>query len=349
MTINTFLKRLLSAAALALGLSAAAGDVALSGTDGTGFISLSELNNEVVEPNTDQPGSKQFDYPYYFDANSGLYVMLVAEPLSEASVYAEEAIFTVENKTITDADFGFFDFGLMSYDDALVSATGQSIVGPSDLTFELDGTDVSPIFGPRNPNNEFGWSYRLSVANVTGSGLTFEGGQLVSIDLLGDIVVSVFFADQFEITPPFTESGSFRIAGNQLVFDLDQTQDLTTPLGLISDSRMVFNRSGTIEGIALPDSDGDGADDGSDNCTLTANASQLDADSDGYGNACDADFNNDCATNFVDFAALSNAFLSTNALYDLNGDGSVNFLDISFFSTLFLTEPGPSALTAVCN
>ena len=41
------------------------------------------------------------------------------------------------------------------------------------------------------------------------------------------------------------------------------------------------------------DSDGDGVDDAADNCIEDPNASQVDADGDGCGNACDADFSQD--------------------------------------------------------
>ncbi len=100
----------------------------------------------------------------------------------------------------------------------------------------------------------------------------------------------------------------------------------------------VFGASGVVA-----DADMDGVPDASDNCSLRPNPSQIDTDSDLFGNACDADFNNDGSTNFLDFVQLSSAFLSTDALFDLNGDGSVNFLDIAIFSELFLTPPGPGA------
>ncbi len=50
-------------------------------------------------------------------------------------------------------------------------------------------------------------------------------------------------------------------------------------------------RSAAAEVTAgLPDSDGDGASDGCDNCPATPNGAQLDADGDGVGDLCDADF-----------------------------------------------------------
>jgi hypothetical protein len=91
------------------------------------------------------------------------------------------------------------------------------------------------------------------------------------------------------------------------------------------------------------DTDGDGVPDSRDNCTQVANANQLDSDGDGYGNACDADLNNDGIVNSLDISALRTAFGSTSLLGDLNGDGVVNALDVSQMRRLFGTRPGPSA------
>ncbi len=55
----------------------------------------------------------------------------------------------------------------------------------------------------------------------------------------------------------------------------------------------------------MVDSDGDGVDDPFDNCPVHANPDQLDGDGDGYGNRCDADFNQDGVVGLPDFAALA--------------------------------------------
>ncbi|MFK8029819.1 MAG: peptidoglycan DD-metalloendopeptidase family protein [Gammaproteobacteria bacterium] len=99
-----------------------------------------------------------------------------------------------------------------------------------------------------------------------------------------------------------------------------------------------------------PDSDGDGQDDYEDNCRTVSNPNQLDADSDGFGNVCDGDLNNDMTVNFVDFSILSQAFLSSpgqsnwNPNADFNGDNVVNFVDIAQFPNFFLQSPGPSGM-----
>ncbi|MFK8029617.1 MAG: DUF5060 domain-containing protein [Gammaproteobacteria bacterium] len=98
------------------------------------------------------------------------------------------------------------------------------------------------------------------------------------------------------------------------------------------------------------DSDSDGISDTLDNCLLVENAAQIDVDADGYGNACDPDFNNDCSVNFIDYSDLTDRFLNTNEdLYDLTGDGVINFDDVLVFSNFFQLSPGPSGTTQECT
>ncbi|MEM7081170.1 MAG: dockerin type I domain-containing protein [Pseudomonadota bacterium] len=98
------------------------------------------------------------------------------------------------------------------------------------------------------------------------------------------------------------------------------------------------------EPLAFVDTDGDGVQDELDNCVLVSNADQLDTNSDGFGNLCDADLNNDGVINFIDLSLLSSLFLMTDDDADLNGDGVVNFIDVSLLSQQFLQVPGPSGI-----
>ncbi|MFK8031094.1 MAG: hypothetical protein AB8G18_12735 [Gammaproteobacteria bacterium] len=114
------------------------------------------------------------------------------------------------------------------------------------------------------------------------------------------------------------------------------------------------------------DTDGDGLLDFEDNCISAPNPAQDDSDGDGIGNSCDADIaggvpgENDCVVNFLDLAALSEAFLSSpgspnwNPDADIWGpggepDGVVNFLDVSRLPQLFLAVPGPSGRGNLCT
>lgn len=92
----------------------------------------------------------------------------------------------------------------------------------------------------------------------------------------------------------------------------------------------------------LVDTDGDGIADDADNCLAAPNATQLDTDEDGHGNACDADFNNDCIVNVVDLGIFRTLFFQPNNQGDLNGDGIVAVIDLGIFRTLYFGTPGPS-------
>jgi hypothetical protein len=93
------------------------------------------------------------------------------------------------------------------------------------------------------------------------------------------------------------------------------------------------------------DTDSDGIADYRDNCITIPNPEQHDSNHDGYGNACDADFNNDGFVNFADLAIMKSTFFSDDADSDLNEDGFVNFADLSILKSLFFKPPGPSTFS----
>lgn len=95
--------------------------------------------------------------------------------------------------------------------------------------------------------------------------------------------------------------------------------------------------------VVEADTDGDSIADSIDNCTNQPNTNQIDSDGDGFGNRCDADLNNDCTVNIVDFSIFRSQYLSTGPLSDFNSDNIVNIVDFSIFRSLYLQPPGPSA------
>ncbi|MCP5152824.1 MAG: thrombospondin type 3 repeat-containing protein [Ectothiorhodospiraceae bacterium] len=102
--------------------------------------------------------------------------------------------------------------------------------------------------------------------------------------------------------------------------DLDPSNDtasIDTTAGIDTDG------DGTIDALD-PDDDGDGVDDGADNCPLIANANQLDTDDDGAGNACDDDDDGDGISDAAESAAGLDPLDAADAGGDLDGDGLTN-------------------------
>jgi hypothetical protein len=117
----------------------------------------------------------------------------------------------------------------------------------------------------------------------------------------------------------------------------------------------------SFAGLA-PDFDSDGIPDVLDKCTLDSRNSvapaTCDADTDGYGNTCDGDFNQDFSVNATDFLMFFvPAFKGFDPTpwpqgMDMNCDSSVNATDfLMFFVPKFKNapplggnKPGPSGL-----
>ncbi|MES2673811.1 MAG: S8 family serine peptidase [Pseudomonadota bacterium] len=106
----------------------------------------------------------------------------------------------------------------------------------------------------------------------------------------------------------------------------------------------------TINNTGIPDTDGDDVYDDQDNCTKIPNPNQCDSDSDGYGNLCDADFNNNGFVNKKDRELITkNLFTKSKApqfsQYDMNCSGGRVDLEDYFLALIkHGTQPGPSGL-----
>ncbi|MDJ0866729.1 MAG: thrombospondin type 3 repeat-containing protein [Myxococcota bacterium] len=97
------------------------------------------------------------------------------------------------------------------------------------------------------------------------------------------------------------------------------------------------------------DFDEDGTGDERDNCIEVANRDQVDTDGDGWGNACDADFDQDGWVGISDFVVLREQFGRSDAdpefdpAADADSDGVVGIRDFNAFRAQFGGPPGPSA------
>lgn len=95
------------------------------------------------------------------------------------------------------------------------------------------------------------------------------------------------------------------------------------------------------------DDDGDGVPYRFDNCAFIYNPDQRDTDGDGYGNLCDADFDNNGLVNVNDFNRMKARLNITPVVdvnIDLDGNGAVNINDLNRLKTLLGKPPGPSGL-----
>jgi len=106
---------------------------------------------------------------------------------------------------------------------------------------------------------------------------------------------------------------------------------------------------------AVVDTDGDLVPNQFDNCSAVANGpnqttNQVDSDLDGYGNRCDADYDNNFATTAADFGVFLGTF-GTNNLgeTDHDGNGTITAADFGIFLGKFsgvgaANQPGVSGL-----
>jgi hypothetical protein len=103
--------------------------------------------------------------------------------------------------------------------------------------------------------------------------------------------------------------------------------------------------------IARSVGDGDNLPPSADNCAWLPNPNQLDTNQDGYGNACDADWDDDGLVGGGDYLALGMAFgaVSPDPRYDPDldstGDGAIGGPEYLLLGMSFGEPPGPSGLT----
>jgi hypothetical protein len=105
---------------------------------------------------------------------------------------------------------------------------------------------------------------------------------------------------------------------------------------------------GTI--LLYGDLDEDEMWDPDDNCLIVENADQRDADADGYGTACDADYNNDGWADYADFEIFKASYGTRESderyllALDHDSNGVITFTDFLAFLPLAGAAPGPSGL-----
>lgn len=103
---------------------------------------------------------------------------------------------------------------------------------------------------------------------------------------------------------------------------------------------------------SVQDADSDLIPDSFDNCSTTSNgpnnaSNQGDCDLDGYGNACDADYDQDGVVTGADFGLFLSAFgfpVGVGNCRDHDEDGTISGSDFGLFLSQFGGPPGPGGL-----
>lgn len=217
------------------------------------------------------------------ETNEGVWTAIIASPQSASSdysVFGDEFYGgvqpTINNQTVTQSDFSTLSAGRIDYDNSQVAAAGPDTIAASELTFnfntfEWDGvvdaeprsnftftgapiniSPFSPVYTAFNDGSGAGNAqlfYQISIDNVTGDGLTFQDGELVSMDIAGDVTIEATAA-QLAGFGSGTYLGTFSASGLDYAFDVSGTD----AFAFFNGASLIMNRTGTASLVPEPTS-----------------------------------------------------------------------------------------------
>ncbi len=216
--------------------------------------------------------------------------------------------------------------------DAYDTTSSANFLGTEDADILQDGDDLSLGLAPVNAIG----LYLMTTDTLADGDLSLTAGGATAALVAADVQQTladgstVYFLGIIDPETAFTSASLTTIGGGSFLYNLD---DITT--------------------AQAPDGDGDGIADGFDNCTERPNGPaipdaggnvQRDTDGDGFGNACDADLNNDGLVTVTDFLMLRGVLNTADPDADLNGDGLVTVTDFLILRSFLNQPPGPSGL-----
>ncbi|WP_309380349.1 PEP-CTERM sorting domain-containing protein [Cerasicoccus frondis] len=241
----------------------------IEGLDGSGNPSPSH-NGLPDYPNYQAPAG------YY---NEGNYIAIITSPLDTTNDYSGISTnfyggtpLTINNLTTTQANASTMSAGHIIFDESVLTGVGTETIGVGDLTFDFDIyqwdgfttgdggpfevtgapeyiSPFSPIYTVYNDGSGAGNAqiyYNISIANVTGAGLTFVDGELDSMDIEGDLSVAATTAFSSALSAEFT--GTFSATETSYAFDVVDTQSIF----IFNNLNMLFNREGEVSVVPEP-------------------------------------------------------------------------------------------------
>lgn len=142
--------------------------------------------------------------------------------------------------------------------------------------------------------------------------------------------------------------GNLPITGKAAVtYTYDSSGRLTT-VSYANGKSLLYGydaNSNILSETLATDSDGDGIFNSTDNCPNVANAGQADFDSDGIGDVCDPDDDNDGIPDAYETAHNLNPFDASDALLDPDNDGLNNLAEYQHGSNINLADTDGDGLT----
>jgi len=251
----------------------------LTGNDATGALNLVGFDNEINEPSATPPSSQttgsSHGFPYFqyvfhpdnpdsFNDYEGLWSIIVSSHTVIDAAYYESVlvkagmspdilgdISLTVNTTVAHPNPANFNLGTLGFDESLLTGSGLEILAPHQFTLGLTRDDYS--FNVLNEDTTPGswvgfpyyyWGvddYSFAISSMSGTGLTFQDGDLSSMDFVVDLEI---------ISPslPTPWEGTLTFTGNAWEFDVN---DINT--SLLGDIQILMDRSGTLDLSAIPE------------------------------------------------------------------------------------------------
>jgi hypothetical protein len=254
-----------------------------------------DAGGTLVASSTNNQGNGHFNFPYpyedlvYTAANTGTHYIVVKNMGNSAANY-RLTLFSFESS-----------FGVKTQASSLAQpADCASVlaVGATNLSDSPEG------FSSEGPTTDGRDKPEISAPDGVATSLSggFYGTSGASPHAAGAAALVLAAHPGFSVT--------------QVRNELTATAKDVLPAGF--DFRTGYGR------ISL-DADGDGLNHDEDNCTLVANIDQLDTDSDGMGNACDPDDDNDGLSDSLE------ASIGTDPLVvDTDNDGLTDYAEVAW-------------------